>query len=122
VRQDHLDWLIFEDAQNVNMDTSISFATKPGQKLVDNIGTVRTVLGPPAFDSSITILSDPNARVVRVDPPFRFSQGVDSTGNLVANDNLASTDAERSTWVRQVIFTPRTPVTIRVITLEEDSE
>lgn len=121
VRQDHLDWLIFEDATNFLMDTSISFATKPGQKLVDNTGTVRTVLGPPAFDSSIAILSDLNARVVRVDPPFQFSQGVDRTGNLNATDNDPTTDAERASWVRQVIFTPRTPVTIRMVTLEESS-
>jgi len=128
VRQEHLDWLIFEDAANPFIDTSISFATKPGQLLLDNSGTVRTVLGPPENDADFPILRDPSARVVRVDPPFRLSQAVDSTGNLDMNANdpesvaLELRQAKRASWVRQVVFTPRTPVAIRVVTLEEPTQ
>ena len=126
VRQEHLDWLIFEDADNILSDTSISFATQPGQKLLDNTGTVRTVLGPPDNDPDFPILQDPSARIVRVDPPFRLSQAVDSTGGLDSSANEPTNgptgDAERASWVRQIVFTPRTPVAIRVITLEEPTQ
>ncbi|MFK7760284.1 MAG: prepilin-type N-terminal cleavage/methylation domain-containing protein [Phycisphaerales bacterium] len=117
----HLDWLIFEDANGTGFDTSISLATQVGQKLLDNTGTVRTVLGTPANAQGDPLLRDPNVRVVRVDPPFNSSQALDSTSNngLTPNANDPSTDAERASWVRQVVFTPRTPLAIRVITLEE---
>lgn len=119
VRRDHLDWLIFEDAGNTDMDVSISFAVKPGQKLVDNSGTVRTVLGPAEYDSTDPLFTSGDARVVRVDPPFHFSQAIDATGVVNVTANTPSTEDERVSWIRQVIFTPRTPVTVRIVTLEE---
>lgn len=120
VVEDHLDWLIFEDAGNPFIDTSIGFATQPGQKLLDNTGTVRTVLGLATGPDSDIL----NTRIVRVDPPFKPSQAaVDAASygedeNNPLNDAL-NDDAQRASWVRQVVFTPRTPVAIRVVTLEE---
>ena len=123
---DHLDWLIIEDADNTFLNRSVGFAVQPGQKLLDNSGTVRTVLGPPPSDSSNPLLNDINIRVVRVDPPFNLKQAaVDSTSyNENANDPVfgdPNVDAQRASWIRQVVFTPRTPLAIRVITLEEVS-
>jgi len=126
VVSDHLDWLIFEDANNFMFDTSISFATKPGQKLLDNTGTVRTVLGPATGpDSDID-----DTRIIRVDPPFKPSHAVveSSAYDEQANDpenaglpNEAARVAARASWLRQIVFTPRTPLAIRVVTLEENS-
>jgi prepilin-type N-terminal cleavage/methylation domain-containing protein len=121
VAKDHLDWLIIEDANNVFIDKSIAFATQPGQKLLDNTGTVRTVLGPArGQDAQVS-----NARVIRVEPPFLPSQAVDviSAYGATNNDpgNGPEFDDERATWVRQIVFTPRTPLAIRLVTLEEVS-
>jgi prepilin-type N-terminal cleavage/methylation domain-containing protein len=129
VVSDHLDWLIIEDADNTFLNRSVGFAVQPGQKLLDNSGTVRTVLGPPPIDSSnplFTAITTNSIRVVRVDPPFNLKQAaVDSTSyNDSANDPVfgdPNVDAQRASWIRQVVFTPRTPLAIRVITLEEVS-
>ena len=119
--QDHLDWLVIEDAGNPFIDTSISFATKPGQKILDNTGTVRTIIGP-AKDLNAQIA---NTRIVRVHPPFSPSHaptnlaldGYDEFANDPALD--PTTEAQRASWLRQIVFTPRTPLAIRVITLKE---
>jgi len=116
--QDHLDWLVIEDAGNPFIDTSISFATKPGQKILDNTGTVRTIIGPVKD----RIAQIANTRIVRVDPPFQPSHAptslaLDSYDEL-ANDN-PTTQAQRASWLRQIVFTPRTPLAIRVFTLQE---
>ncbi len=125
VVKDHLDWLIFEDANNFMLDTSISFAAQKGQKLLDNTGTVRTVLGPPSVDTNIPLLQDPTVRIVRVDPPFRPSQAAVVAGSYDMNANNPATaavpESARASWVRQIVFTPRTPFAVRVVTLEEDS-
>jgi len=126
VVSDHLDWLIIEEANTAFLDRSIGFAVQPGQKLLDNSGTVRTVIGPPPSDSSISLLNDTTVRVVRVDPPFNLKQAaVDATGYSPAANNPVSgdpnVDAQRASWIRQIVFTPRTPLAIRVITLEEVS-
>ncbi|MBL4810078.1 MAG: prepilin-type N-terminal cleavage/methylation domain-containing protein [Phycisphaerales bacterium] len=124
VVSDHLDWLIFEDANNPMFDTSISFATKPGQKLLDNTGTVRTVLGPATGPDSVI----PDTRIVRIDPPFKPSHAANDSVSYNADnndpENLADEQAKiaaRTSWVRQIVFTPRTPLAIRVVTLEENS-
>ncbi len=130
VVSDHLDWLIIEDAGNFFIDTSISFATKPGQKLLDNTGTVRTVLGPAiGVDQSDPIATD--TRIIRVSPPFQPSQAAGDSGSYTEDLNNpdtsplvsdeASKRAARASWVRQIVFTPRTPFAIRVVTLEENS-
>lgn len=119
--QDHLDWLVIEDADNPFIDTSISFATKPGQKFLDNTGTVRTIIGPVKD----RIAQIANTRIVRVDPPFQPSHaptnlaldGYDEFANDPALD--PATQAQRASWLRQIVFTPRTPLAIRVITLQE---
>jgi len=127
VVEDHLDWLVIEDAANPFIDTSISFATQPGQKLLDNTGTVRTVLGPPPNDTTIALLNDPTVRIVRVDPPFNPNHAaVDASAYTEDANNPESAalnlrKAKRASWIRQVVFTPRTPLAVRVITLEEAS-
>jgi len=127
VVSDHLDWLIIEDSNNQFIDTSISFATKPGQKLLDNSGTVRTVLGPATGPD--TDIDD--TRIVRVDPPFKPSHAAgDSqayTENLNDPENAGLPDeaariAARASWIRQIVFTPRTPLAISVVTLEENTQ
>ena len=126
VVSDHLDWLVIENANDPFLDRSIGFAVQPGQKLLDNSGTVRTVIGPPPSDSSIPLLGNTNARVVRVDPPFNLKQAAeDAMGYSPTANNPIPTDpnvdAQRASWIRQIVFTPRTPLAIRVITLEEVS-
>ncbi|MBO6514290.1 MAG: prepilin-type N-terminal cleavage/methylation domain-containing protein [Phycisphaerales bacterium] len=118
VAKDHLDWLIIEDANNTNIDTSISFVTEPGQQLLDNTGVVRTVLGPATGPDS----QQANARIIRVSPPFSASNAVDEimNYNMTNNDN-PMTEADRASWIRQVVFTPRKPLAIHIVTLEEDS-
>lgn len=127
VHPEHLDWLIFKNGRAEGIDTSVGFAAKVGQKLLDNTGVVRTVVGVPTIDSDDSILSEATGqnRVVLVDPPFAFrnaggtqTEQVRPTGRN-SNAGLDEWDDERASWVRQVIFTPRTPVTIRVVTLEE---
>ncbi len=121
VAKDHLDWLIIEDV-NMFIDKSVAFATQPGQKLLDNTGTVRTVLGP-ARGPDVQLAG--NARVIRVDPPFQPSHAVDVISAYgAANNDLGNgpdLEDERASWVRQIVFTPRTPLAIRLVTLEEVS-
>jgi len=124
IYEEHLDWIIFKDGAGVGIDTSVGYATKIGQKLLDNTGVVRTVVGLPRVDASDPIfgqVTGPN-RVVQVDPPFVFrNAGGTNTDDVRPDTNTTNRDfdAKRASWVRQVIFTPRTPVTIRVVTLEE---
>ncbi len=124
VPKDHLDWLIIENANDPFVNTSVAFAADPGQKLLDNTGTVRTVLGPARGpDAQVS-----NTRILRVDPPFLPSQAVDEISAYTEglNDPESLGDelgrrAARASWVRQIVFTPRTPLAVRVITLEEVS-
>ncbi len=125
VHPEHLDWMIFINARQPGIDTSVGFAAKVGQKLLDNTGVVRTVVGLPAVDEDDLLFGvvTGNGRVVQVDPPFLNSNaGAGDTDQARANSVNTQDpdwDAERASWVRQVIFTPRTPVTIRVVSLEE---
>lgn len=125
VYKEHLDWLVFTNGRDPDYDTSVGFATKIGQKLVDNTGVVRTVVEIPTVDTG-----DPlsglfsSKRVVRVEPPFTFANaGGANTDDVAPGVNAQNTeyDDERASWVRQVIFTPRTPVAVRVVTLEDES-
>lgn len=128
---DHLDWLAIEDVGAGN-DTSVAFATQPGQLLLDNTGTVRRVIGPidnAQLDGSLqSAVQNGDARVIRVDPPFQPSHapvggpGQGLADNYAVNNNLPNTRADRASWLRQIVFTPRTPITIQVVTLEEPSE
>lgn len=121
VRSDHLDWLIIENADDPFIDSSISLATEPGQQLLDNTGVVRTVLGPATGPDAY--ISD-QARVIRVSPPFSASHAINAVTNASydMNDNIPMTDAERASWIRQIVFTPRKPLAIHIVTLEEDSQ
>ena len=127
VHPEHLDWLIFKNGRAEGIDTSVGFAAKIGQKLLDNTGVVRTVVGVPTISPDDSIHSEATGqnRVVLVDPPFVFRNAGGTNTDKVRPTGRSSRlddpewDDERASWVRQVIFTPRTPVTIRVVTLEE---
>ncbi|MHA7814008.1 MAG: type IV pilus modification PilV family protein [Phycisphaerales bacterium] len=127
VFDDHLDWLVIKDDQPIgrdNADTSVDLATKVGQKLVDNTGVVRTVVG--TADVSDMDLAFGRGRIVQVDPPFlAVNAGNERTGNARSNTGVTNSDPEwddeRASWVRQVIFTPREPIAVRVVTLEGGS-
>ncbi|MGV6813829.1 MAG: type IV pilus modification PilV family protein [Phycisphaerales bacterium] len=125
VHPEHLDWLIFVNARQPGIDTSVGFAAKIGQQLVDNTGVVRTVVGLPSVDPGDPLFGNVtgNARVVQVDPPFAARNAGGGDTNLArpgaGNSADPAWDDERASWVRQVIFTPRSPVTVRVVTLEE---
>ncbi len=125
VYEEHLDWLVFTNGRDPMFDTSVGFATKVGQKLVDNTGVVRTVVEIPTVDQNDPLLNEfQNKRVVRVDPPFTIRNAGGSNTDDVepgANAQNTSFDDERASWVRQVIFTPRTPVAVRIVTLEDAS-
>ncbi len=126
VYEEKLDWLVFKTGPF--FDTSVGFATKPGQKLVDNTGVVRTVIGPAPQDPGASFMLDSDQRAVLVDPPFEAKNaGGSDTDDVRPDRNTLSTTglpnerSKRASWVRQVIFTPRTPVAVRVVTLEENS-
>jgi len=126
VYEEHLDWLVFPDGRNPMIDSSVGFASQIGQQLLDNTGVLHTVMGPATIDQNDPIFAQVTGqnRVVVVDPPFTAQQagGVQtddarSTATQFLND--PAYDDIRASWVRQVVFTPRTPVTIRLVTLEE---
>lgn len=125
VHPQHLDWLIFVNARQPGIDTSVGFAAKVGQKLLDNTGVVRTVVGLPVVDPDDDLFDEVTGqgRVVQVEPPFAFRNAgegnTDEARPVSGNTKDPSWDDRRASWVRQVIFTPRTPVTIRVVNLEE---
>lgn len=124
VYEEHLDWLVFTDGRDMNIDTSVDLATQVGQQLVDNTGTVRTVIGTPQVDSAdplANLLS--TKRVVLVDPPFQPSNagGADTRDVYPGMNDGDEFDSKRASWVRQVIFTPREPIAVRVVTLEGGS-
>lgn len=128
VYDSHLDWLVFTDGRDPSVDTSVGFATKIGQKLVDNTGIVRTVVEIPAVSDSDPLFGEfSDKRVVRVEPPFTFANaGGSDTDDVDPGVNAngpsaAAYDSKRASWVRQVIFTPRTPVAVRIVTLEDAS-
>lgn len=125
VYDERLDWLVFKT--NENIDSSVGFAAKPGQKLVDNTGVVRTVVGPAPISSDGFVLES-DERAVVVDPPFQAKNAGGSATDQVrpdqntdSNNGLENERSKRASWVRQVIFTPRTPVSVRVVTLEDQS-
>ena len=129
VWEERPDWLVITDDQPLGQaftNTSVDLATKIGQKLVDNTGVVRTVVGLPSLgDDPLGEQLTNRGRVVIVDPPFAPSNAGGSQTDQVrsggGNESDIEWDDERASWVRQVIFTPRTPVTVRVVTIGGDS-
>jgi len=120
--------LVFENANIDAIDASISQATRPGQILIDNTGTIRRVLGPATDPDALELR--PDALAVRVEPPFQAvngavelddGMGFDPDANEPEATDTLENNANRESWVRQVIFTPRTPVAVRVFTLEAPS-
>lgn len=125
VHPERLDWLIFSDGRDDSVNTSVGLATQVGQKLVDNTGTVRTVVGVAQADSDAPLASYlDSARVVVVDPPFLPSNAGGTRTEQAypgANSTDPEWDDERASWVRQVIFTPREPVAVKIVTIGGDS-
>jgi type II secretory pathway pseudopilin PulG len=81
-----------------NFQTLVDLASRPNQKLVDNLGNVYTVR---------EVLDDPTRYLVQVDPPIP---------RTVTNTRPASlNDIDHS--FRQVIFTPQIPGAVRVFTI-----
>jgi prepilin-type N-terminal cleavage/methylation domain-containing protein len=125
VHPEHLDWIIFPQGRSEDFDTSVGYAVQAGQKLVDNTGVVRTVVGVPQVepnDPLFGLVTGSDARFVQVDPPFVMQNaGANQTDNVRQNNRARISDPdwddERASWVRQVIFTPRTPVTVRLVNL-----
>ncbi|MBL4591842.1 MAG: prepilin-type N-terminal cleavage/methylation domain-containing protein [Phycisphaerales bacterium] len=102
VDDEKLDRFEFTNPNGFN-GTSREFVRKIGQKLLDNTGVVRTVVG----------LDKNDVNVVIVDPPFRLGNSSDGS--------IPLTDAQRASWVQQIVFTPKTPAAIRVFTVEGGS-
>jgi prepilin-type N-terminal cleavage/methylation domain-containing protein len=126
VHPERLDWLVFPDGRDGSVDTSIDLATQVGQQLVDNTGVVRTVVGIAEGDGSGEIDNlISTGRVVIVNPPFLASNaGGDETEDIYPGEGRSQNrewDDERASWVRQVIFTPREPVAVKVVTIGGDS-
>ncbi|MFK7883813.1 MAG: prepilin-type N-terminal cleavage/methylation domain-containing protein [Phycisphaerales bacterium] len=118
VYEDHLDWAVLEssDANNPNLDSTLGFLRQPGQQFVDNTGVVRTVIGPAqvaAGDGDQALAQ----RAFVVEPPFTRQNA--SEGNEINPRN--SDPWERSTWVKEALFTPQVPVAVRVYTLSDTS-
>lgn len=114
VYQDQLSWLVFEvDPTDEDVDTTLGFVRQVGQKLLDNTGVVRTVVGlpQPVNGQPLANLAD---RAVVVDPPFKRANA--GNGRTVGN---SATDSARYSWVQQIVFTPQIPVAVRVFSLEQ---
>jgi hypothetical protein len=114
-----LSWLILEaSSTDPDLDSSIGFARRVGQKLLDNSGVVRTVVGipQPAASEDLANLAE---RAVIVDPPFTRAEA--SNGQRVnPTDASLQGRTRRASWVRQVVFTPHIPVAVRVFTLDKE--
>ncbi len=102
VNDEQLDRFEFTNPNAMN-DTSREFVRKIGQKLIDNTGVVRSVIG----------LDKDDVNIVLVDPPFRLENA--------GNGNTPGTDAQRASWVQQIAFTPLPPAAARVFTVEGGS-
>ncbi len=112
VHEDQLSWLVLTDMGGSGVDTSLGFIRRVGQRLLDNTGVVRTVVALPQ-PSPNEPQSQLAPRAVVVSPPFNRSEA--SNGDEVGEDPV-----RRAKWVRQVVFTPQTPVAVRVFTLDKE--
>lgn len=120
VDERRLDWLVLEsDPDSGGLDSSIGFVRRVGQQLLDNTGVVRTVVGLPQPGPGETLASlAPRAMVVS--PPFTRAEA--SNGRQIGNFNQSDPESvrRRASWVRQIVFTPHTPVAVRVFNLEQE--
>ena len=81
------------------VDTTLEYLRRSGQIIVDNTGTVRTVIG---------LDEDSSPEGLLVDPPFSPANAFRTPGD------------RDSTSVTQVVFTPNVPVAVGVYTLEKE--
>lgn len=111
-------WLVLRNAEGAGIDTSVSFVRRVGQRLVDNTGVVRTVVGIPQPQRGEPMASEAR-RAVIVSPPFTRAE---ASNGQVAPPTIGDPEAQRrrAAWVRQVVFTPQTPVAVRVFTLDKE--
>lgn len=91
----------------VDRDELMRWITQPGQKLVDNLGNVYTVLEP---DTRATSAGPASAYAVRLSPTTAVPGGVGYTDD--AQDPSARTQP-----LRQVVFTPQVPASVSVFTV-----
>lgn len=73
-------------------------AGQVGQRIVDNLGNVYTVLGP---------VDGTSGRTIRIDPPV-------STSVLAQTNRLNS--------LRQIVFTPQVPAAVKIITINRPAQ
>jgi prepilin-type N-terminal cleavage/methylation domain-containing protein len=113
VYEDHLDWLVFDNdvAGGTGFDTSLSALRRVGQQFVDNTGVVRTVVALPEVEAGADVALE--RRAVVVDPPFVKANASESRNIATRNPDAF----QRTTWVKQVVFTPQIPAAVRVYTL-----
>ena len=86
----------------VGFEQIVRFAARPGQKLVDNTGVVRTV-------TEVVSITN-NEAIVRVSPAFPATADLARAGGSL--NNLQ--DDERGTVLQQVLFTADIPVNVFV--------
>lgn len=112
-------WLIFSNAGNSDIDTSIGFVRRVGQQFVDNTGVVRTVIGLPQPRSNEPLAGLASQAVI-VSPAFTRTEA--SNGVRVQASPAQSREEvrRRAAWVRQIVFTPQPPVAVRVFTLDKE--
>lgn len=117
VYEERLNWLVLEasDVGDSEFDTTLDFFRQVGQKIVDNTGVVRTVVGLPEVEDTDSQLAIAE-RAVIVEPPFLRENA--SQGRRVGNRNPEAW--QRTTWVKQALFTPNVPVAVSVYTLEKE--
>lgn len=85
-----------------------SFMRQPGQKLVDNLGNIYTVVGigeEPGVGSG---------RFLKIDPPVPASIGDRQARPLASRPTSSGTVADREV-IREVAFTPQVPVSVTLV-------
>lgn len=91
----------------VDRDALLRWVVQPGQRLVDNLGNVYTVLGA---DTRETSAGPADRYAVQLSPSTPVPGGVGFTSD--AQDASARTQP-----LRQVVFTPQVPVAVSVFTI-----
>lgn len=114
-----LSWLIFPNAGGTNLDTSLGFVRRVGQRLVDNTGVVRTVIAIPQPRAGEPLANLASQAVV-VHPPFTRTEASNRPPQRPRDDRSPEEVRRDSTWIRQVVFTPQPPVAVRVFTLDKE--
>ncbi len=81
-------------------------AGQPGQRLVDNLGTVRTVID-----------TDEDGWII-VSPPFTEAQKLGGYSNAPGGGGIAANSVD-PTRAQQVVFTPQIPIAVQIVRVQE---